>query len=67
MTRLSRFLAAIVAAAFLTACSGASPAQDPSPTTNGGLVGTPVSVLDQARDVASDLEQRQADLESMIP
>ncbi len=67
--RRRRTLAALLAALCLTlsACGAGNPAQTPAPATPADEAGTPAVVLDQARDVAADLEQRQADLESLIP
>ena len=66
MTRRSA-CAAVLVALTLSACAAAGP----SPTTTAppaasqdGSIG---GVLDQARDVAAQLEDREADLESIIP
>jgi hypothetical protein len=66
--RRRRTLAALLAALCLTlsACAAAGPATTTTPPA-GDRSGSPAAVLDQAREVASQLEQRDADLESMIP
>jgi hypothetical protein len=59
-----------LAAAFcqaLSTCASAAPPETNAPPPATGQAGTPAAVLDQARDVAAQLEQREADLESMIP
>lgn len=60
-------LAALLAAACLSACASATPPETTVPPPAAEQAGTPFAVLDQARDVASQLNQREADLESMIP
>ena len=66
--RRRRALASLLAALCLTlsACAAAGPAPTTAPPA-GDQSGSPAAVLDQAREVASQLEQREADLESMIP
>ena len=66
--RCRRTLVALLAALSLAlgACATAGPAPTTAPAP-GDQPGSPAAVLDQAREVASQLEQREADLESMIP
>jgi hypothetical protein len=66
--RPRRTLAAVLAALCLAlgACATAGPAPTTAPPAGDQSV-SPAAVLDQAREVSSQLEQRQADLESMIP
>jgi hypothetical protein len=65
--RRRRTLASLLAALCLTlgACATAGPAPTTAPPA--GDQSGPAAVLDQAREVASQLDQREADLESMIP
>jgi PBP1b-binding outer membrane lipoprotein LpoB len=66
MRKPTRVVAATVLACVLSACSGgntpdpAAPASEEPRTLQG-------RVLQDAQDVANQLEQRQADLESMVP
>ena len=62
-----RALAAVLAALCLGACAAATPAPTtgPAPALDGAS--TPAAVLEQAREVADQLEQRQAELETMVP
>jgi len=60
-------LAALLAAACLSACASATPPETTVPPPAAEQAGTPIAVLNQARDVASQLNQREADLESMTP
>jgi hypothetical protein len=66
--RSRRALAALLASLgmALGACATAGPAPTTAPPA-GEQAETPAAVLDQARDVASQLEQREADLESQLP
>jgi hypothetical protein len=67
MQRATRVLTAAVLGVILAACSGGGGGPDPSapgPEEPRTLQG---QVLQDAQDVAEQLEQRQADLESMIP
>jgi hypothetical protein len=66
--RCRRALAALLAALSLAlgACATAGPAPTTAPPAED-QPGSPAAVVDQAREVASQLEQREADLESMIP
>jgi len=66
--RRRRTFAAFLAALCLTlgACATAGPATTTEPPAED-QTGSPAAVLDQAREVASQLDQREADLESMIP
>jgi hypothetical protein len=66
--RYRRALAALLVAFSLAlgACATAGPAPTTAPPA-GEQPGGPAAVLDQAREVASQLDQREADLESMIP
>jgi len=50
----------------LGACATAGPAPTTAPPAEE-QPGSPAAVVDQAREVASQLNQREADLESMIP
>lgn len=63
-----RTVAAALALVAITACSSAS---DPNPTTTAPAAevgrGTPLEVLDDARDVADQLENRESRLEEMLP
>lgn len=64
-----RTLAALLASLCLalSACASATPPETTTPDPAAEQPSTPAAVLDQARDVASQLEQRDADLESMVP
>ena len=66
--RCRRALAALLAALGLAlgACATAGPAPTTGPPAEE-QPGSPAAVVDQAREVASQLNQREADLESMIP
>jgi outer membrane lipoprotein-sorting protein len=66
--RRRRALAALLAVLCLTlgACAAAGPTPTTAPPAEDQS-GNPAAVLDQAREVAHQLEQREADLESMIP
>lgn len=66
--RCRRALAALLASLCLalSACATAGPAPTTAPPGED-QPGSPAAVLDQAREVASQLDQREADLESMIP
>ncbi len=61
-----RALALVVVAALLSACASASPTATTQPAPADGA-GTPIEVLDQARDLAEQLEQREAQLGSIAP
>ena len=61
-----RGLVLVVAAALLSACTSASPTATTQPPPAEGA-GTPMEVLDQARDLAEQLEQREAQLGSIAP
>jgi hypothetical protein len=65
--RVRSTIATLLAAAWLTACSAGTPAATTTTAAPADQAGTPGAVLQQAHDVAADLEQREADLESMIP
>jgi outer membrane PBP1 activator LpoA protein len=60
-----RALTSVVAALLLNACASATPTTTPRPAENEA--GTPAAVLNQARDVAGQLDQREAQLESIAP
>ena len=64
---VKRTLAGIAAALLLSACASATPTATtratPAPNPQSG----PVVVLDQAREVADQLNQREAELESIAP
>jgi len=62
-----RCLAALAAAVCLSACASAAPPPTTAPPSSIAPAGTPGAVLDQAQQVADQLGQREADLESMIP
>jgi len=61
-----RALASLVVAALLSACASASPTATTQPAPADGA-GTPIEVLDQARDLAEQLGQREAQLGSIAP
>lgn len=63
---MKRSLAATMLCVLLAGCGGAAPS-DPALPAGDEDSSLPIQVLDNARDVAGQIEQRQADLESMIP
>jgi hypothetical protein len=65
--RIRRTLVAAAVALVVAGCSGGTDPEPASPTTEPAGSGLPTQVLDDARDVAGDLEQRQTDMESMLP
>jgi uncharacterized lipoprotein YmbA len=62
-----RALASVVAALLLSACASATPTATTRPAPAENEAGTPAAVLDQAREVAGQLDQREAQLESIAP
>ena len=60
------FFVGFVLCGILTGCSGSSTPDPAAPPVEEPKT-LPVQVLTDARDVADQIEQRQADLESMIP
>ncbi|MCJ7724886.1 MAG: hypothetical protein MUP76_00650 [Acidimicrobiia bacterium] len=63
---LKRSLVGAVVCVLLAGCGGSAPS-DPALPAGDEAKSLPIQVLDDARDVAGQIEQRQADLESMIP
>jgi len=64
--KAKHFFLGFVLCGILAGCSGSS-APDPTAPPAEEPRTLPVQVLTDARDVADQLEQRQADMESMIP
>jgi len=64
--KTKRSIIGVLLCAFLAGCSGASPS-DPATPTTAESKSLPIRVLDDAREVADQLEQRQAELEAAIP
>jgi uncharacterized lipoprotein YmbA len=64
---VKRALAGIAAALLLSACSSAAPTTTTRATPAANPQSGPVVVLDQAREVADQLNQREAELESIAP
>jgi len=64
--KAKHFFIGFVLCGILAGCSG-STAPDPAAPPVGEPQTLPGQVLTDARDVAGQLEQRQADMESMIP
>ncbi len=62
-----RTLASILAALLLGACASSTPTATTLPTPAADRAGTPTAVLNQAREVAEQLDQREAQLESIAP
>ena len=62
--RLPLALAALAIA--LAACAGDPPAVPQGDDSEQGPSSGPISVLEDARTVADDVEQRQADLEAQL-
>lgn len=62
-----RALVSIVAALLLSACASAAPTATTQPAPAADRAGTPSAVLNQAREVAEQLNQREAQLESIAP
>jgi hypothetical protein len=62
-----RALASIVAALLLSACASSAPAATTQPAPAADRPGSPAAVLNQAREVADQLNQREAQLESIAP
>ncbi|MBN2112752.1 MAG: hypothetical protein JW785_01345 [Acidimicrobiia bacterium] len=56
--------ALLAAGLLLAACTSAGPTVEPGPTLPAA---TPGVVLDQAEDVATRLESREAELEALVP
>ncbi len=63
---MKRTVAALAAALILAGCSG-STSPDPTPPPAQEPSGLPTRVVSDARDVADGLEQRNQDIESMVP
>jgi hypothetical protein len=61
-----RSLAAAMLCVLLAGCGGSGPSEPALPSTDEAK-SLPIQVLDDARDVAGQIDQRQADMESMIP
>ena len=58
-----RLTAALVMTVVLGGCTGTTSDQpDPEPVDSG-----PIAVLEKARNVANDLEQRQAQIDAQMP
>lgn len=53
-------------ALLLSACASAPPTATTQPAPADGA-GAPIEILDQARELAEQLEQREAQLESIAP
>ena len=64
--KAKHFFVGFVLCGILTGCS-ASSTPDPTVPSADETKSLPVQVLTDARDVAGQVEQRQADMESMIP
>lgn len=65
--RVRRTFAVTAIVLSIAGCSGSSSPDPVSETTAPVPAGLPTEVVQDARDVAADLEQRQAELESMVP
>jgi len=63
---MKRSLCAAVLCLVLAGCGGSAPS-DPALPAGDEAKSLPVRVLDDAREVAGQIEQRQADMESLIP
>ena len=61
-----RFLGGFVLCGILAGCCGSSTPDPAVPAVEESTI-LPTRVLTDARDVAGQVEQRQADLEAMIP
>jgi len=61
-----RALALVVVAALLSACASAGPTATTQPAPADGA-GTPIEVLDHARELVEQLGQREAQLGSIAP
>lgn len=61
-----RLLSAAGLCCVLAACSGGEPSE-PAATLTDEPSGLVTGVVQDARNVVADLEQRQADLESLLP
>ncbi len=64
--KAKHFVVGLVLCGILAGCSGSS-APDPAVPAAEDSKTLPVQVLTDARDVAGQLEQRQANMESMVP
>jgi len=64
--KAKHFVVGLVLGGILAGCSGSS-APDPAVPAAEDSKTLPVQVLTDALDVADQLEQRQADMESMVP
>jgi len=64
--KVRHFFVGFVLCGILTGCSGSS-TPDPTVPPVEETKSLPVQVLTDARDVAGQVEQRQADMESLIP
>ena len=64
--KAKRSIIGVLLCVLLAGCSGASPSDPAAPVTEESEI-LPIRVLDDARDIADQVEQRQADLEAAIP
>ncbi|MBU1866132.1 MAG: hypothetical protein KKE89_06925 [Actinobacteria bacterium] len=64
--KTKRSVAAVLLCALLASCTGSAPSEPALPSVEEAK-GLPAQVLDDARDIAGQLDQREADLEAAIP
>jgi len=64
--KTKRSLIGVLLCALLASCSASAPSDPGAPAVDEAQI-LPVRVLDDARDVADQVEQRQAEMEALIP